>query len=112
MDNYRCYLTARVWILSPPNRTLFPILGASVSPGDGDLDGCTSCDSGSNVTFFSIPAWSVDLTLAEWAYLLQLLQVPYLPPNFSLEIDSFDFRMIDISSQSGTSSVAHKWYTY
>ena len=48
--------------------------------------------------FLSIPAWSVDLTLAEQAHLLQLLQVPHLPPNFSLEIDSFGFGMIDVSS--------------
>ena len=27
----------------------------------------------------STPAWYVDLTLAEWVHLLQLLQVPYLP---------------------------------
>ena len=46
----------------------------------------------------SIPAWSVDLTLAERVHLLQLLQVPHIRPNFSLGIDSFGFRMIDVSS--------------
>ena len=46
----------------------------------------------------STPAWSVDLTLAEGVHLLQLLQVSYLPPIHSLEIDSFGFRMIDVSS--------------
>ena len=61
--------------------------------------------------FLSIPAWSVDLTLAKRAYLLQLLQVPHLPPNFSLGIDSFGFGMIDVS-YSGTSSASHKWYNY
>ena len=48
--------------------------------------------------FLSIPAWSVDLTLAERVPLLQLLQVPRLPPNFSLGIDSFSFGMIKVSS--------------
>ena len=48
--------------------------------------------------FLSILAWSVDLTLAEQVHPLQLLQVPYLPPIHSLKIDSFGFRMIDVSS--------------
>ena len=46
----------------------------------------------------STPAWSMDLTLAERVHLLQLLQVPYLPPIHSLEIDSSGFGMIDVSS--------------
>ena len=46
----------------------------------------------------STPAWSTDLTLAERVHLLQLFQVPYLPHIHSLEIDSFGFRMIDVSS--------------
>ena len=46
----------------------------------------------------STPAWSVDLTLVERVHLLQLLQVPYLPPIHSLEIDSSCFGMIDVSS--------------
>ena len=58
--------------------------------------------------FLSIPAWYVDLTLAERAHLFQLLQVPHLPPNFSLGIDSFGFGMIDVTSWSGTSSTAYK----
>ena len=62
--------------------------------------------------FLSIPAWSVDLTLAEWAHLLQLLQFPHLPQNFPLGIDYFGFGMINVSSWSGTSSAAHKWYNY
>ena len=44
------------------------------------------------------PAWSVDLTLVEWVHPLQLLQVPYLPPIHSFEIDSSGFGMIDVSS--------------
>ena len=43
-------------------------------------------------------AWSVDLTLAERVHLFQLLQVPYLPPIHSLDIDSSGFGMIDVSS--------------
>ena len=49
-------------------------------------------------SFLSTPAWTVDLILVERVYLLQLLQVPYLPPIHSLEIDSSDFGMIDVSS--------------
>ena len=62
--------------------------------------------------FLSRLAWSVDLTLVERVHLLHLLQVPYIPPNFSLGIDSFGFRMIDVSSWSGTSWATHKWYNY
>ena len=62
--------------------------------------------------FLFILAWSVDSTLVERAHLLQLLQVPHLPPNFSLGIDSFGFGMIDVSSCSGTSLAACKWYNY
>ena len=62
--------------------------------------------------FLSIPAWSVDLTLVERVHLLQLLQVPHLPLNFYLGINSFGFGMIDVSSWSGTSLAAHKWYNY
>ena len=64
------------------------------------------------LSFLSLPAWSVDLTLAERVHLLHLLQVPYLPPIHSLEIDSSGFEMINVSSWSGTSSAAHKWYNY
>ena len=56
----------------------------------------------------STPAWSMDLTLVERVHLLQLLQVPYLPRIHSLEVDSSGFRMIDVSSWSGTSLAAHK----
>ena len=45
----------------------------------------------------SIPAWSVDLTLAERVHLLHLLQVPYLPPIHSWGVDSFGVEMIDVS---------------
>ena len=62
--------------------------------------------------FLSIPAWSMDLTLAERVHLLQLLQVPHIPPNFSLGIDSFGFGMIDVSSWSRTSLATRKWYNY
>ena len=47
--------------------------------------------------FLSILSWSVDLTLVERVQLLQL-QVPHIPPHFSLGIDSFGFGMIDVSS--------------
>ena len=50
------------------------------------------------LSFLSIPTWSMDLTLVERVHLLQLLLVTHIPPNFSLGIDSFGFRMIDVSS--------------
>ena len=56
----------------------------------------------------STPAWSVVLTFVEQVHLLQLLQVPYLPPIHSLEIDSSGFGMIDVSSWSGNSLATHK----
>ena len=62
--------------------------------------------------FLSIPARFVDLTLVERAHLLQLLYVPHLPPNFPLGIYSFGFGMIDVSSNNGISSAAHKWCNY
>jgi hypothetical protein len=47
MDNYRCYLLARVWIFKSSGQDFFSnlvySLGALVGLGDGDLDGCTSC---------------------------------------------------------------------
>ena len=61
MDNDRCYLTTKVQILSPPDRTqleksLLP-LGALSGLSDGDLDGCISCDgvSDDDVTFLAKP---------------------------------------------------------
>ena len=44
MDNYRFYLLARVRSFEsaePDFSILFHSLGASIGPGDGDLDGCT-----------------------------------------------------------------------
>ena len=40
MDNYRFYLPVRFGIIYSS--------GASVGPGDKDLDGCTSCDGDSD----------------------------------------------------------------
>jgi hypothetical protein len=58
MDNYRCYLSARVHIFKSSGydfflQSCFPS-GASIDLRDGDLDGCTSCvgDSDDVVTFF------------------------------------------------------------
>ena len=44
MDNYRFYLSARVWNFesAEPDFSIFVnSSGASIGPGDGDLDGCT-----------------------------------------------------------------------
>jgi hypothetical protein len=43
MDNYRCYLSAKVQIFKPPRQDFFSNIvyssGASISLRDGDLDG-------------------------------------------------------------------------
>jgi hypothetical protein len=57
--------------------------------------------------FLSIPAWSVGLTWAKWVHLSQVFQSLYLPIH-SIGVDSVDSGMIDVSSQSGSSSAAHK----
>ena len=87
-------------------------LGASADPGMETLMVAPLVTLVVMLPFLSIPTWSVDLTLAEQVHCLQLIQVPHIPPNFSLGIDSFSFEMIDVSSWSGTSLVAHKWYNY
>ena len=57
MDNYQFYLPARVQCFKSSEYDLIEevlyFLGASIGLGDGDLDGCTSCDGDSNddVTF-------------------------------------------------------------
>ena len=116
MDNYRYYLSARVLNFKSSGQDSFSILfipwvHQSVS-GMKIMMVAPLVTLVAMLPFLSILAWSVNLTLAERAHLLQLLQVPHLPPNFSLGIDSFGFRMIDVSSWSGTSSAAHKWYNY
>ena len=46
MDNYRYYLTMRVWIFMSSEQDFIPVLfiplGASSDLDDGDYDGCTS----------------------------------------------------------------------
>jgi hypothetical protein len=65
MDNYQFYLPVRVLFLSPPNRTgeVLHFLGASIDPGDGDLDGCTLVMVILMIMppFLSKLAWSMDL---------------------------------------------------
>ena len=57
MDNYQFYLLTRVRCFKSSEQDLtgevLYSLGASIGLGDGDLDGCTSCDGDSNddVTF-------------------------------------------------------------
>ena len=57
IDNYQFYLLARVQCFKSSEQDLIEevlyFLGASIGLGDGDLDGCTSCDGDSNddVTF-------------------------------------------------------------
>ena len=102
MDNYRYYLSAWVQIFKSSEQDSFPILfipwvHQSV-PGMETLMVAPLVTLVVMLPFLSIPAWSMDLTLAERVHLLQLLQVPHIRPNFSLGIDSFGFRMIDVSS--------------
>ena len=76
------------------NSSLVHFLGASVGLGDGDLNGCTSCDGDSD-----------DITFAFHSCLvcgLDLGRVGFTGSSSSshpfLGIDSFGFRMIDVSS--------------
>ena len=116
MDNYRYYLSVRVWIFKSSEQDSFPIffipwVYQSVSEME-TLMVAPLVTLVMMLPFLSIPAWSVDLTLEERVHLLQYLQVPYLSPIHSLEIDSFGFGMIDVSSWNETSSAVHKWYNY
>ena len=102
MDNYRCYLMARVWIFKSFGHETFLILfipwvHQPVS-GMETLMVVPLMTLVVMLPFLSIPTWSVDLTLAERVHHLQLLQVPHIPPNFSLGIDSFGFGMNNVSS--------------
>ena len=102
MDNYRYYLSARVLNFKSSGQDSFSIL--FIPWVHQSVLGMETLMVAPFVTllamlpFLSIPAWSMDLTLVERVHFLQLLQVPHLPPNFSLGIDSFGFRMIDVSS--------------
>ena len=65
MDNYRCYLTARVWIFKSFGQEFFPILfipwvHQSV-PGMETLMVAPLVTLVVMLPFLSIPAWSVDL---------------------------------------------------
>ena len=117
MNNDRCYLTARVQIFKSSGQDLVgeESFNSWVHHPIPTMETLMIAPLVTLVTMLpspSTPARSMDLTLAEWVHLLQLLQVPYLPPIHSLEIDSFGFEMIDVSSWSGTSFAAHKWYNY
>ena len=118
MDNYRCYLTARVQIFKSSEQDLagekiFTLrVHYPVSTMETQMVAHLVMASLMVVLpSLSIPTWSMDMALMEYIHLSQLLQVPHLPPNFSLGIDSFGFRMIGVSWR-GTSSSAHKWYNY
>ena len=117
MDNYRYYLMARVWIFKSSVQDLageesFTLWVHHPVPVMETLMIAPLVTMVMMLPSPSTPAWSMDLTLVKWVHLLQLLQVPYLPLIHSLEIDSFGFGMIDVSSWSGTSLAAHKWYNY
>ena len=62
--------------------------------------------------FLSTPAWFVDWTLVEWVHLLHALHFLHLLPIHSLGPNPFGIGMIDVSSYSGSSWAAHKWYNY
>ena len=105
MDNYRCYLTVRVRIFKSSRQDLAG--EESFIPQVHHLVSVVETQMVAHLmmvtlmimsSFLSTPTWTMDLTLAERVHLLQLLQVPYLPPIHSLEIDSSGFGMIDVSS--------------
>ena len=55
--NYRFYLTMRVQCFESSEQDSSGFVyssGASVGPGDGDLDSCTSCDGDSDDVTFSL----------------------------------------------------------
>ena len=57
MENYRFYLSMRVRCFESSKQDSSSFVyssGASIAPGDGDLDGCTSSvgDSDDDATFF------------------------------------------------------------
>ena len=77
MDNYRCYLMARVWIFKSSGHDSFSILfipwvHQSV-PEMENLMVAPLVILVMMLPFPSIPTWFVDLTLAEQVHLLQLL---------------------------------------
>ena len=78
MENYRYYLTARVWIFNSSRQDLageesftlwvhYPVLGMETMMIAPLVTLVTMLHSPST------PAWSVDLTLAEQVYLFQFL---------------------------------------
>ena len=77
MDNYRCCLTTRVQIFKSSGHDYFPIL--FIPWVHQPVQGMETLMVAPLVTlvvmlpFLFIPAWSVDLTLAERVHLLQLL---------------------------------------
>ena len=77
MDNYRYYLSARVWIFKSSRRDSFPLLfipwvNQSVSRME-TLMVAPLVTLVVMLPFLSTLAWSVDLTLAERVHFLQLL---------------------------------------
>ena len=78
MDNYHCYLTARVWILKSSGQDLageesFTLRVHHLAPGIETLMIAPLVTLGMMLPFPSTPTWSVELTLAERVHLLQLL---------------------------------------
>ena len=103
MDNYQCYLMARVQIFksSRQDKAREESFTFRVHHPVPVMETLMIAPLVTLVTMLpspSTPARSMDFTLAKRVHLLQLLQVPYLPPIHSLEIDSSGFRMIDVSS--------------
>ena len=115
MDNYRYYFTARVQIFKSSEQdftlVLFilrvhhpilvmetlmvaPLVILMMSPSP------------------STPAWLMGLTQVVQVPFSQILQVVHLPPIHSIGVGSLDVGMIDISSQSGSSSATYKQYNY
>ena len=81
MDNYRCYLMARVWIFKSSGQDLageesFTLWVHHLVLRMETLMIAPLVTQVMMLSFLSLPAWSVDLTLAERVHLLQLLQVP------------------------------------
>ena len=115
MDNYRYYLTARVRIFKSSGQdfTLVLVILRVHHP----ISVMETLKVAPLVILMmspspSTPAWPVGLTQVVQVLFSQILQVVHLPPIHSTGVGSLNIGMIDVSSQSGSSSAAQKQYNY
>ena len=115
MDNYRCYLPARVQIFKSSEQdsslVLF-ILQVHLLVLEMETLMVAPLVTVTLMMMppsLSTPAWSMDLILAElveYTYPSQLLLL------VSWGVDCSSIEMLGVSSWSGSSLAIHKWYSY